>query len=68
MLFLLFPYAATHSPTHTHTHTQQPQAPLLGQLINCLLARLADEDETVKLVSLRGLGNVATVGKLEVDR
>lgn len=46
----------------------QPQAPLLGQLINCLLARLADEDEMVKLVSLKGLGNVAVVGKLEVDR
>jgi len=46
----------------------ETQSPLLGNLINCLLARLADDDETVKLVSLRGLGNVAVVGKTEVDR
>ncbi|KNC53573.1 uncharacterized protein AMSG_01283 [Thecamonas trahens ATCC 50062] len=41
---------------------------LLKKLLNALLVRLVDDDPTVKLLSLRGLGNLASAGEDEVNK
>jgi len=41
---------------------------LLQSCINCLLARLADDNELVKTWTLRGLSNIISAGKVEVNK